>query len=88
MGNEQKPIHPQKLQKATTQKRHQKFDNTTIANEFRMVNWSDDSHPTGVVTPVNGVPTFPLTTNAVLSKGHAFKDLSLQWYHISFDEPC
>ena len=31
------------------------------------------SHPTGVVKPVNGYPTFPLTAKAVLSKGYPFK---------------
>ena len=28
------------------------------------------SHPTGVVKPINGYPTFPLTAKAVQSKGH------------------
>ena len=32
------------------------------------------SNPTGVVKPVYGIPTFPLTAKAVLSKGHTFKN--------------
>ena len=42
-----KPIHPQKNPKsnATTQKRHQKFDYTTIADRLVTVSWSNDSHP-------------------------------------------
>ena len=30
------------------------------------------SHPTGVVVPVYGYPTFQLTTNTVLSKGQLY----------------
>ena len=41
------------------------FDYTTIADRFRTVSWGDDSHSTGVVKPVYGIPTFPLTTKAV-----------------------
>ena len=33
-----------------------------------------DSHPTGVVKPVYGIPTFPLTTKAVEPKGHIQKN--------------
>ena len=32
--------------------------------------WSNNSHPTDMVKPVYGHPTFPLTTTAVLSKEH------------------
>ena len=32
------------------------------------------SNPTGVVKPVYVIPTFPLTTKAVKSKGHTFKN--------------
>ena len=49
----------------TTQKRHQNFDYTTIADWLRTVSWGNDSHPTGVVKPVYGIPTFPLTAKAV-----------------------
>ena len=58
-----------------TQKRHQNIDYTTIAGRLRTVSWSNNSHPTGVVKPVNGYPTFPLTTKALQSKGHTFKIL-------------
>ena len=36
------------------------FDYTTIVDQI-----SNNSHPTGVVKPVYGYPTFPLTTKAV-----------------------
>ena len=58
----------------TTQHRHQKTtDYTTIADRFRTVSWGNDSHPTGVVKPVYGIPTFPLTATAMLSKGRTLK---------------
>ena len=41
------------------------FDYTTIADRIRTVSWGNDSHLTGVVKPVYGNPTFPLTTKAV-----------------------
>ena len=46
-------------------KHHQNFDYTTIADRLRTVGWSNDSHPTGVVKPVYGIPIFPLSTKAV-----------------------
>ena len=49
------------------------FDYTTIADRLMAVSWSDNSNPTGVVKPVYGYPTFPLTAKARLSKGHTFK---------------
>ena len=49
------------------------FDNTMIVDWLRSVNWSDDSHPTDVVKPDYGIPTFPLIAKAVLSKGQTFK---------------
>ena len=36
------------------------------------------SHPTGVIKPVYGIPTFPLTAKAVLSKGHTQKKTHLK----------
>ena len=33
-----------------------------IADRLGMVSWRNDSHPTDVVKPVYGIPTFPLTT--------------------------
>ena len=47
-----------------------KFDNTTIANRPRTVSRSNDSHPACMVNLVYGIPTFLLTANAILSKGH------------------
>ena len=44
-------------------------DYTTIADRLRTVSWSNDSHPTGVVKPVYGIPTFQLTAKAAYSKG-------------------
>ena len=48
--------------KVTTQKRNQ---NISIADRVRTVSWSDDSNQTGVVKPVDGIKTFPLTAKAV-----------------------
>ena len=63
----QKPLHRQQNPKSnvTTHKRRQNFDNTTIADRLRTVSWCNNSHPTGVVKPVYGIPTFPLTATAV-----------------------
>ena len=49
-----KALAPQKSPKSTvtTQKRHQNFDYTTIADRPRIISWVDDSHPTGVVKQV------------------------------------
>ena len=41
------------------------LDYTTIADRLRTVSWSNNSHPTGVVKPVNERSTFPLTAKAV-----------------------
>ena len=38
----------------TTQNRHQNFDYTTIVDRRRIVSWSNNSHQTVVVKPVNG----------------------------------
>ena len=54
----------------TTQKRHQKFDYTTTEGRLRTVSWSNNNHQTGVVKPVYWIPTFQLTTKALLSKWH------------------
>ena len=61
------PYTNRKIQKATWQhkKSHQNFDYTTIADRLRTVSWGNDSFPTGVVKPVNGIPTHPLTTTVV-----------------------
>ena len=62
---------PTLTEKSKTQREntkcHQNIDYTTIAHRLRKVSWSKDSHPTGVVKPVYGIPiaTFPLTTKTV-----------------------
>ena len=63
----QKPLHPQKNEKATWQHKNaaRKFDYTTIADRLRAVGWSNDSHPTGVVKPVYGILIYPLIVKAV-----------------------
>ena len=64
----QKPLHPQTNPKSnmTTQKNvTENFNYTTIADRLRTVSWVNDSHPTGVVKPVNERSTFPLTATAV-----------------------
>ena len=37
-------------------------DNTTIADRLRTVSWGNEIHPTGVVKPAYGIPSFPQTT--------------------------
>ena len=54
--------------KVTTQKLHKNFDYTTIADRLRTVSWSNNSHQTGVVKPVDGIPTFPLTAHVCNKK--------------------
>ena len=43
---------------------------TTIADGLRMVSLSNDSYTTGAGKVVFEIPTFPLTTKAMQSKGH------------------
>ena len=61
------PYTNRKIQKAKWQHENatKNFDYTTIAYRLRTVTWGNDSHPTGVVKPVYGIPTFPLTAKAV-----------------------
>ena len=61
------PYTDRKIQKATWQHKNATriFDYTTIADRLRVVSWGNNSHPTGVVKPNNGIPTFPLTKKAV-----------------------
>ena len=49
----------------TTQKRYKNFDYTTISDRLRTVSSGNSSHQTGVVKPVYGIQTFPLTAKAV-----------------------
>ena len=71
------PYTDRKIQKETWQHKNatKNFDYTTIVVRLRMVSWGNDSFLTGVVKPVYGIPTFPLTEKAVQSKGHTFKNL-------------
>ena len=57
------PYTDRKIQKATWQHKNatKNFDYTIIADRLRTVSWGNDSHPTGVVKPVNGILTLPLT---------------------------
>ena len=50
----QKPLHRQKIQKATWKHKNatKNFDYTTIAYRLRTVSWDNDSHTTGMVIPV------------------------------------
>ena len=59
------PTEKSKKQRDKTKNATKNFDYTTIADRLRTVSWENDSHPTGVVKPVYGIPTFPLTTKAV-----------------------
>ena len=58
----QKPLHPQTTPKrnVTTQKLHQNFDYTTIADRltYRIFSWGNDCHPTGVVHFTRGPRDF------------------------------
>ena len=59
------PIEKSKKQRDNTKNATKNFDYTTIADRLRTVSWGNDSHPAGVVKPVYGIPTFPLTAKAV-----------------------
>ena len=63
----QNPLHPYKNPEnnGTTKKSNQNVDNPTIADRLGTVRWSNGSHPTCVVKPVNGIQTFQLTAKAV-----------------------
>ena len=44
----------------------QSYDNyTTISDRLRTVSWGNYSHPTGVIKPINEIPTLQLTTTVV-----------------------
>ena len=61
-----KPLYEQKIQQHIyNTKTPPKPSMTTIANQPQTVSWSNNSHPTGMVKPVYGYPTFPLTTTTV-----------------------
>ena len=71
------PYNIRKIQKATWQ--HKNATKTSITQRLRTdlgrSVWGNDSHRTVVVKPVYWIQTFPLTTKAVKSKGHTFKNL-------------
>ena len=61
----------QQKKKKTWQHKHTTKKNfTTIAERLWTVSWSSDSHPKGVVKPVNGIPTFPLATKTYQKDAH------------------
>ena len=62
-----KPLHQQTIPQSnvTTQKRNKNFEYTTIADRLKTVSFGNDSHPTGVVKPVNGIPSIQLTATVV-----------------------
>ena len=61
------PYTDRKIQKSTWQHKNatKNFDYTTIADRLRTVSWGNDSHQTGEVKPIYGIPTFPITAKAV-----------------------
>ena len=61
------PYTHRKIQKATWQHKNatKNFGYSTIVDRLRTLSWGNDSHPTGVVKPVYGIPTFPLIAKAV-----------------------
>ena len=59
------PTEKFKKQRDNTKNATKNFDYTTIADRLRTVSWGNDSHPAGVVKPVYGIPTVPLTAKAV-----------------------
>ena len=72
------PHTDRKIQKASERDHKnatKNFDYTTIADRLRTVSWGNDSHSTGVIKPVYGIPTFQLTAKAVKSKGHTLKKI-------------
>ena len=59
------PKENSKKQRDNTKNTTKNFDYTTIADRFRTVIWSNNSHPTVVVKPVYERTTFPLTAKVV-----------------------
>ena len=55
----------QKMQCDITKTSTKNFDYTMIADRLRTISWGKDSHLSGVVIPVYGSQTFPLTAKAV-----------------------
>ena len=61
--------------KAIPQNDARNFYHTAIATRLKTVSFNSDSNPTGVIKPVNGIPTFPPTSKAVEWKWHTYKHL-------------
>ena len=61
------PYTDRNIQEATWQHKNatKNFDYKTTADRLWNVSCGNDSHPTGVVKPLYGIPTFPLTAKAV-----------------------
>ena len=54
-------VRKSKEQRDNTKNAAKNIVYSTIADRLRTVSWGNDSHPTGVVKPVNGIQTLPLT---------------------------
>ena len=59
------PKEKSKKEPDNTENATKNFDYTTIVNRLRTVGWRNHRHPTGVIKPVYGHPTFPLAATAV-----------------------
>ena len=59
------PTEKSQKQRDNTKTSPKNFDYKTIADRLSTVSWGNDSHHTGMVKPVYGILTFPLTTKAV-----------------------
>ena len=68
------PFTNRKIQKITWQHKNatKNSDYSTIVDRLRTDSWSYDSHPTGVIKLVYGIPIFPLATRCVI-KWHTSK---------------
>ena len=55
---------PNTVRKWKPRESHQNVDYTTIVDRLRTVSWGNKCHPSSVVKPVYGIPTFPLTAKA------------------------
>ena len=62
-SDDKNPYTHRKIQTAKWQNATNNFDYITIAYRLRAVN-RNNNHPTGVVKPVNGYPTFPCYHNS------------------------
>ena len=51
------PTEMSKGQSDNTNNATKKFDYTAVADRFRTVSWSNNSHPTGVVNRFTGPPS-------------------------------